>query len=193
MPLTLTKRTKKLKKRKFKNVEDKITEFLGPRKTKMITESASIKSFAVKKKNEIKVTSRFMSGKLLMFTKLSLKSFIYALVETFYFPSQLVLNIYKKYKIEKIEINHVLTDTDSAALQFIIISDPNSDIPEPKFREIIFEIIVATKIYNRFDSSHEFWNSFGARKISKKKKLGYYEVENIDNPCYVTIAVNPKE
>ena len=75
-----------------------------------------------------------------MFAKLSLKSFIYALAETFYFPSQLVLNIYKKYKIEKIEINHVLTDTDSAALQFIIISDPNSDIPEPTFRKIIFEI-----------------------------------------------------
>ena len=106
-----------------------------------------------------------------MLAKLSLKSFIYALVETFYFPSQLVLNIYKKYKIEKIEINHVLTDTDSTALQFIIISDPNSDIPEPKFRETIFEIIVATKIYNRFDSSHEFWNNFGARKISRKKKV----------------------
>ena len=54
MPLTLTKRTKKLKKRKFKNVEDKIAECLHPRKTKMIIdfndcESASIKSFAVKK------------------------------------------------------------------------------------------------------------------------------------------------
>ena len=202
MSLTLTKRTKK---RKFKNVEDKITECLDPRKTKMIfdfndRESANIESFAVKKKkkkkkkkNEIKVTSRFMSGKLPMSAKLSLKSFIYALVETFYFPSQLVLNIYIKYKIEKIEINHVFTDTDSNALQFIIISDPNSDIPEPKFRGIIFEIIVATKLYKRFDSSHESWDTFGARKLNRKKKLGHYEVESIDNPCYVTIAVNPKE
>ena len=104
-----------------------------------------------------------------------------------------MLDIHKKYKIEKIEINHVLTDTDSTALQFIIISDPNSDIPEPKFREIIFEIIVATKLYKRFDSSHESWDTFGARKLNRKKKLGYYEVESIDNPCYVTIAVNPKE
>ena len=87
-----------------------------------------------------------MSDKLLIFAKLSLKSFIYALVKTSYFPSQLVLDIYKKYKIEKVEINHVLTDTDSTALQFIIISDPNSDLPEPKFRDIIFEIVVATKI-----------------------------------------------
>ena len=132
-------------------------------------ESASIKSFAVKEKSEIKVISPFISGKLLMFAKRSLKSFIYALVETFYFPSQLVLDIYKKYKIEKIEMYHVLTDTDSTALQFIIISDPESDVPEPKFRDIIFEIIVATKLYKRFNSSHEFWDNFEARKISRKK------------------------
>ena len=115
------KNNKKVKKRKFENVEDKITECLDLRKTKIIIDlnnckSASIKSFGVKKKNEIKVTSRFMSGKLLMFAELSLKSFIYALVQTFYFPSQVVLDIYKKYKIEKIEINHVLTHTDSCAL-----------------------------------------------------------------------------
>ena len=162
------KKDKKVKKRKFKNVDEKITECLDPRKTKIIIdfndrESASIKSFTVKKKNEIKVTSRFMLGKLLMFAKLSLKSFIYTLVETFYFPSQLLLDIYKKYKIEKIEINHVLTDTDSTALQFIIISDSNSNTPEPKFRNIVFEIIVATKMYKRFDSSLEFWDTFEAR------------------------------
>ena len=33
-------------------------------------ESASVKSFAVEKKNVIKATTRFMSGKLLMFAKL---------------------------------------------------------------------------------------------------------------------------
>ena len=127
-------KNKNVKKRKFKSVDEKITNCPDPRKTKMVIdfndhESASIKSFAVKKKNEIKVTSRFMSGKLLVFAKLSLKCLIYVLVEIFYFPSQLVLDIYKKYKIEKVEINHVLTDTDSTAFQFIIISDPNSDLP----------------------------------------------------------------
>ena len=29
--------------------------------------------------------------------------------------------------------------------------------------------------------------------LKDKKKLGLQEVENIDNPCYVTLAVNPKE
>ena len=128
-----------------------------------------------------------------MFAKLSLKSIIYDLAETFYFPSELVLDIFKKYKIEKIEINHILTDTESSALQFIIISDPNSDTPEAKFRDAIFEVIVSTKIYKRFDSSNKFWDNFEARKTSRKKKVGYYVVENIDNLCYVTIAVDPKE
>ena len=50
-----------------------------------------------------------------------------------------------------------------------------------------------TKIYKRFDTSHPFWEKFNARKPKRQKKLGLYEVERIDNPCYVTLAVNPKE
>ena len=63
-------------------------------------ESASIKSFAIKKRRQIKVTTRFMSGKLLMFSKLSLKSFIYEIAETFCFPEENIKKIYDKYKIE---------------------------------------------------------------------------------------------
>ena len=44
-------------------------------------ESPSVKTIAVKLNNNIKCTTRFMSGKLLTFAKLSLKSFIYSLVE----------------------------------------------------------------------------------------------------------------
>ena len=134
-----------------------------------------------------------MSGKLLMFAKLLLKSFIYSLAETFCFLSPIVKSIYQKYQIEKILIYDVLTDTNSTVLQFIIISDPNSDMPKTKIRDIFFEVIIATKIYKRFDTSHPFWDNFQARKESRKKKLGYYETEHIDNPCYVTLAVNPKE
>ena len=87
-------KNKKIKKRKLKNIEEKITDCLDPRKTKMLIdfnnkELDSIKSFAVKKRDKIKVTTRFMSGKLLMFAKLSLKSFIYDVAEIFCFPDQL--------------------------------------------------------------------------------------------------------
>ena len=96
-----------LKKRKFKKGDEKISDCLDPRKTKMVIdfndrESASIKSFAVRERDKIKVTTRFRSGKLLMFAKLSLKIFIYDIAETFCFPTEAVAEIYKKYLIENV-------------------------------------------------------------------------------------------
>ena len=65
------------RKRTFQNIDEETEDCLDPRKTKKIIEfnnreSASIKSFSVKKKKKIgntKVTSRLMSRKLLMFAK----------------------------------------------------------------------------------------------------------------------------
>ena len=120
MLLIPLKKIKKLKKRKFQNVEDKFTHYLDLRKTKMIfgfngVESASIKSFTVKKKIEIKVTTRFMSDKLLMFAKLTLKSFISILAETLYLPDATVR---EKYHIGRVIFCHILTDTGSTSLLF---------------------------------------------------------------------------
>ena len=55
-------KNEKRKKRKFQEIDQKITDRLDPRKTKMVVEfndreSASIKSFAVKNRSGIKVTS----------------------------------------------------------------------------------------------------------------------------------------
>ena len=86
----------------------------------------------------------------------------------------------------------MLTNTGSTSMKFIFISNPNSDIPESKYRDIIFKIIATSQIYKRFDSSLEFLDIFGVRK-EKRKKLGYYEIEHIDNPCILTLAVHPKE
>ena len=67
------------------------------------SQSSSVKPIAVKNETNIKCTTRFMSGKLLMFAKLSLKSFIYSVVELLYFPEEnlIVASIYEKYEIEK--------------------------------------------------------------------------------------------
>ena len=40
---------------------------------------------------------------------------------------------------------------------------------------------------------HKFWENFSVRDQSLRKKLGYYEIEHIHDPCEVTITVNPKE
>ena len=82
------------RKRKFRDIDGKIEECSDPRKTRMVVEfnnhkSASIKSFAVNKQSIVKVATRFMSGKLLMFAKLSLKSFIYDLLKHSVFQMKL--------------------------------------------------------------------------------------------------------
>ena len=90
-----------------------------------------------------------------MFAKLSLMSFIYEIIETFCFPDKKVREIYDRYLMEEVYIYHVLTNTDTTKLQFLFISNPESNIWEKKYREIIFEVIIASEIYNRFDSSHQ--------------------------------------
>ena len=159
----------------------------------MCREPVSIKSFAVKEKQEVQVTTRFLTGKMLMFAKLSLMSFTYELLETFCFQDEKVKENYEKYLIEKVYMYHILTNTKSTSLQILFVSDSAGDIIESKYRELIFEVIGASKIYNNFDTSNEFWAKFGFQKPSLYKYLVYFSVENIDNLRYLTIAFNPKE
>ena len=163
--------TENLKKKHNKNyqnnkiiqkIEERIKACDDLRKNRMILEfndaqSSAIKSIAVKNETNIKCTTRFMSGKLLMFTKLSLKRFIYSLVELLYFPDEnpIVQSIYNKYNIEKIHCYHILTDTDSTAIQYIILNI-ESTYPEKKVCKILFEIFSCTEIVNRFDTSEEY-------------------------------------
>ena len=117
------------------------------------------------------------------------------MVELLAFPEQnpIVSNIYDKYDINRLFCYHVLTITDSTSLQFIIVSDPRSTYPECKVRDILFEIFSNTEMRDQFDKSDEFWRGSGVHCPQKKKVLGLYEVEHIDEPRYVTLAVNPKE
>ena len=92
--------------KKINSLEDQISDSLDMRKNKMLLEfndsqSSSIKQIAVKTNTSIKCTTRFLFGKLLMFAKLSLKSFIYSLAELLAFPeeNETVEKIYRKYEI----------------------------------------------------------------------------------------------
>ena len=49
-------------------------------------ECNSIKSIVIKGNTTIDVSSRFIKGKMLMFAKLSLKSFVYNMIDVFCFP-----------------------------------------------------------------------------------------------------------
>ena len=70
------------------------------------------------------------------------------MIETLSFPDEVVQDIYKKYQIEKILCNHILTDTDSTSMQFAIISDPKINFPVCDVRDIFFEIMATTEMFN---------------------------------------------
>ena len=87
----------------------------------------------------------------------------------------------------------MLTDTDSTCLQFLFISSSKSNICEKKYRDIILKAITPSKTYERFHSSHKYWEKFDAQQENLRKCLGYSEIESIDNPCFLTNTCNPKE
>ena len=60
-------------------------------------ECNSIKSIIVKTDTNIDVSSRFIKGKMLMFAKLSLKSFVYDMIDVFCVPNNEIQEIYDYY------------------------------------------------------------------------------------------------
>ena len=72
-------------------------------KTKSVIEfdaTTSVKPDAIQKDPNMIVTTRFMKGKMIMFPKTSLISFVYDLVDVFCFPENhpKVQAIYEKHK-----------------------------------------------------------------------------------------------
>ena len=147
----------------------------------------------IKGSSTIDVTSRFIKGKMLMFAKLSIKSFVYDMIDVFCFPDEEIKKIYDYYQIEKCFLYQNLTDTVSTSLLFTFICKFESSIPESKARDIIFECIKKSKILSRLDLSHDFCKKHDVCDYSTKKQMGLFETESIDNQNICTIAVNPKE
>ena len=75
---------------------------------------SSVKSLAVKKETNVNLTTRFFNGKILMFSKTSIQSFVYVM-----FPHDVVKKIYEENEIQKYFFFQNLTDTDSTFLFFL--------------------------------------------------------------------------
>ena len=192
------KERKQRKRVKKDNLDFRVDKMLKDRRTKTMIDfeyngSTSIKSLAIKKNTNVKVTSRFIKGKMLMFAKLSIRSFVYDMIDVFCFPNKEIQSIYDFYQIEKCFLYQNLTDTDSTSLLFLFICNLECVLPESKARKVIFECMIKSKILNRLDLSNEFWKQFNVYNVETKKQMGLFEIENIDNPNVCTIAVNPKE
>ena len=155
--------------------------------------NSSIKSLIIKGSTNVKVTTRFIKGKMLMFAKLSIKSFVYDMIDVFCFPNDEIKEIYNRYQIEKCLLYQNLTDTDSTSLFFLFICSFDSELPESEARKVIFECIINSKILERLDLSDDFWKKFKVQNKKTKKEMGLCEIESINNENICTIAVNPKE
>ena len=64
--------------------------------------SSSFTSLAVKQDVKINLTTRFLNGKMLMFSKVSLKSFVYHLIDVFMFPNKDTRKIYDEIKFKNV-------------------------------------------------------------------------------------------
>ena len=128
-----------------------------------------------------------------MFAKILLESFVYDLTETFVFPKAQTKEIYNYYMTEIIFLYSILTDTDSICIFFIFICKLESFAPDSVFRDVLFEVIIKNDVLHRFDTSHKFWKKYRVRNEIWKRKIGHFFIENIDDPCVVTVEVSPKE
>ena len=97
---------------------------------------------------------------MLMFSKISVKGFVYELIDVFTFPNYETQKIYDKYKISRCYFDQNLTDTDSTSMFFVFICDLQCNLREDKARDIIFEIMLKSKIFHRLDISADYFEQF---------------------------------
>ena len=149
---------------------DRQNEALTTKKVKTLIHfdeeySISIRSIAIEKSSKVNLTTRFLNGKMLIFSKPSIKSFVYDLIHVFMFPNQEIKKINKRYKINTC----YLTDTDITSKFFVFICNLDSSISKDKARDIIFEVIIESKIFYRLDLSAELWEQLNSRNKDLKE------------------------
>ena len=112
-----------------------------------------------------------MIGRMLMSTKISIISFVYDMINIFCFPEDnpKVQAVYEKHKIEKCFLYQNLTRTDSTSLFLVFICNLNCQLNEKVSRNVISEVMINSKIFERLDLSNEFWSQFNVRDMSAEK------------------------
>ena len=79
------------------------------------------------------------------------------------FPTDDVKEIYCKNKIQKCFLYQNLTDTNSTSLFFVFICDVSCNRNEKILRDIIFQVLVVSKVLSKLDVSDDFWAQYGAK------------------------------
>ena len=79
---------------------------------------------------------------MLMFSKVSIKSFAYDLIDVFMFPTEETKKIYNEYKMRKGFAYQNLTETDNTSIFFVFICNFLCSVNEKNSRKIIFKVFI---------------------------------------------------
>ena len=88
---------------------------------------------------------------MLIFSKVSIKSLVYDLIDVFMFPNADIKKIYDEYNVQKCYLYQNLKDTDNSSVFFVFICDLSCSVDERKSRDIIFKVMKKSKIFDRLD------------------------------------------
>ena len=108
-----------------------------------------MKLTVVKGNTTINVTSRFTKEKILIFSKVSLKSFVYDLIDVFSFPTEEVKMIYDQYSVIKCHLYLDLTNISSRSIVFNLICKKERNVKKSESRKTIFDILKQSVIAKR--------------------------------------------
>ena len=136
--------------------------------------TCSIKLVAIEKSSKINLTTWFLNGKMLMFSKVSIKSFGLWFDWCFYVSQSEIQELYRQYQVNKCYLYQNLTDTDSTSMFFVFICDLNSCVSEDKARNIIFDVMLKSKVFDRLDLSAEFYEQVNCRNENLRKQVGLF-------------------
>ena len=124
----------------------------------------------------------------MLFPNISLKFFVYDMIDVFSFPTEEVKMIYDKYDIRKCYMYLNLTDRESCLCFFNFICSRRQRVKKFNFWD--FKTIKNCRNIRCFWTILvSIWNT--QRKHEKTNEI--YEIEKINNASICTIAVNPKE
>ena len=101
----------------------------------------SIKSVTMRKNFLVKVTIRFTNCKMLMFSKVSLKSFVYSTIDVSCFPNEKINEVYDKYRIIKCLLHINLTVINNCSFTYVFVCFDDSWIKESLTRNKIFKVL----------------------------------------------------
>ena len=98
------KLTKCHKRKTFKSYDDRLNDAMLNDKVKTVLDfsfqdTGSVKALGIKKNEKVKITTRFIKGKMLMFSKISLKAFVYEIIDIFSFPDLQIQQIFAQKEI----------------------------------------------------------------------------------------------